>query len=194
MELSPQGRVLTIAVVGGLFIGAALAFVVVADVPLTYLLLQDNGLVARGWVWQLFTSVIVAPPNLNGLVDVAFNAIALVWLDGLFSLAYSKRQYYAVFVATAVAGNIFSLANGPLEVSFGASGGIFGLLAGVVSYDLATSRRLNVTLVLWFATIFIVSSFLFSYVDWMAHLGGSIVGLALGYFVGATSKDEGASA
>ncbi|MDG6954510.1 MAG: rhomboid family intramembrane serine protease [Nitrososphaerota archaeon] len=184
MELSRQGRNLTIAVVGGLVAGTAFAFVSVDGVPLTYLLLQFNGLVMRGWIWQLVTSIVVAPPTWPGLLDVGFNAMALVWLDGFFTLAYSKNQYYAVFLATAVAGNVVSLVNGPRAASFGASGGIFGLLAGVISFDVATNRKVDFTLVAWFVVIFVVSSFLFASVDWLAHMGGTLLGLVLGYAIG----------
>jgi len=194
LELSDQGRNLIYMVLGGLVIGTALAFVAVDGTPLTLLLLQDNGRVLTGWVWQLATSIIVAPPNLLGIADVAFNAMALAWLDSLFSLTYSTKQYYAVFLATGIAGNVFSLANGPRVVSFGASGGIFGLLAGVISFDLVTNRRLNPGLMLWFAGIFIVSSFLFSYVDWMAHAGGALLGLVLGYALGARRGEDPAAA
>lgn len=175
-------------------IGTALAFVAVDGLPLTLFLLQDNGAVLAGAVWQLVTSIIVAPPNLTGLVDVAFNVIALAWLDGLFSQTYTQRQYYAVFLVTAIAGNVFSLANGPREVSFGASGGIFGLLAGVVSFDFATNRRLDLSLVLWFVGVFLVSSFLLAYVDWIAHAGGALLGLALGYVAGASRGEDPAAA
>ena len=190
MELSRQGRNLTVAVVGGLVLGTALGFVSVDGVPLTYMLLQFNGLVTRGWAWQLVTSIVVAPPTFSGLLDVGFNAMALVWLDGFFTLAYSKNQYYAVFLATAVAGNIVSLANGPTGASFGASGGIFGLLAGVISFDVATSRRIDVTLVGWFIAIFVISSFLFASVDWLAHVGGALLGLVLGYVIGGRRRGE----
>jgi membrane associated rhomboid family serine protease len=190
LELSEQGRNLIFAILGGLVIGTALAFVAVDGIPLYLLLLQDNRLVAMGWVWQLVTSIIIAPPTLTGLFDVAFNAMALAWLDGFFSLAYSKRQYYTVFLATAVAGNVFSLANGPREISFGASGGIFGLLAGVISFDVVTNRRLNPSLILWFTGVFLVSSFLFAYVDWLAHAGGALLGLVLGYAVGARRRKD----
>ncbi len=184
MEISEQGRNLIYAVVGGIVIGTALAFVAIDGDPLTSFLLQDNGKVMAGRVWQLATSIIVAPPTLSGVFDVAFNAMALAWLDGLFSYTYSKRQYYGVFLATGIMGNIFSLANGPKVVSFGASGGIFGLLAGVISFDLVTNRRVNLGLMLWFAAVFIVSSFLFAYVDWIAHTGGALLGLVLGYLAG----------
>ena len=165
-------------------VGTAFAFVSVDGVPLTYLLLQFNGLVMRGWIWQLVTSIVVAPPTWPGLLDVGFNAMALVWLDGFFTLAYSKNQYYAVFLATAVAGNVVSLANGPRAASFGASGGIFGLLAGVISFDVVTSRKVDFTLIAWFVVVFVVSSFLFASVDWLAHAGGTLLGLVLGYAIG----------
>ena len=181
-------------VLGGLVIGTVLAFVAIDGVPLTLFLLQTNGAVISGWYWQLATSIIVAPPTLTGGVDVAFNAMALVWLDGFFSYTYSRKQYYAVFLLTGVAGNVLSLANGPDFASFGASGGIFGLLAGVVSFDLATNKRLNLTLMLWFVCIFAVSSFLFSYANWTAHAGGALLGLLLGYLVGMRRGDDPAGA
>ena len=188
MQLSEQGTNLIAAVIAGLLVGTALAFVGVDGRPLTLYLLQDNSWVLGGRPWELVTSIIVAPPTFGGLADVVFNAIALAWLDSLFSLTYSKRQYYAVFLSTGVAGNLFSLANGPGVLSFGASGGIFGLLAGVVSFDLTTNERLNPSLMIWFAFIFIFSSFLFSYVDWLAHAGGAVLGLVLGFVVGFQSK------
>lgn len=184
MELSDQGRTLVGVVLGGLGAGTALALVQVGGLPVTLYLLQYNGLVMSGWAWQLVTSIVVAPPNILGVLDVAFNAMAIWWLDGFFSMTYSKREYYSVFFATALAGNVFSLASGPQTVSFGASGGIFGLLAGVVSFDVATNRRLDVSLFAWFVAIFLVSSFVFASVDWLAHLGGALVGFGLGYAVG----------
>lgn len=193
LELSTQGRNLAAAVVGGLVVGTVLTFVTVDGVPLTLLLLQYNGLVVAGWVWQLATSIVVAPPTWQGAIDVGFNAMALLWLDGFFSLTYSRNQYYGVFFLTAIAGNIASLANGPRELSFGASGGIFGLLAGVITFDLATNRRLNLALVAWFTVVFVFSSFLFARVDWLAHAGGALVGLALGYAVGVRRRLEEAS-
>jgi rhomboid protease GluP len=191
LVLSAQGRNLIIAVAGGLVVGTALAFIVFDGFPLYLYFLQSNGAVERGWVWQLFTSIIVAPPGLTGLFDVVFNVIALAWLDGLFSFAYSSRQYYAIFFATAISGNVFSLANGPGEVSFGASGGIFGLLAGVISFDITTNKRVDPALIAWFAGVFILSSFLLGNVDWIAHLGGALLGFGLGYAVGARREADG---
>jgi len=190
LQLSEQGRNLIYAVIGGLVIGAALDLVPVYGIPLTDFLIQYNKAVLAGWVWQLVTSIIVVYPNYLGIADVVFNAMALAWLDGILSYTYTKRQYYAVFLATGIAGNIFSLANGLNVFSFGASGGIFGLLAGVISFDLVTNSKVNPGLMVWFALIFIVSSFLIGSADWLAHAGGALLGLVLGYVLGTRKGPE----
>ena len=170
-------------------VGTILAFVAIDGVPVTLFLLQENDAVKAGWVWELLTSIVIAPPNVLGIADVAFNAIAIAWLDGFFSGAYNRWQYYSVFLITGIAGNVFSLANGSKTVSFGASGGLFGLLAGVISFDMVSNRRMNGMLVVWFLAIFIFSSFAFSDVDWLAHLGGALVGLAFGAVIGIRQSD-----
>ena len=190
LELSSEGKTLIVTVVAGLVLGTVLAFVAVDGVPLTLILLQENGAVRAGAVWQLVTSIIVAPPNVLGFVDVAFNAIAIAWLDGFFTGVYNRRQYFAVFLITGVAGNLLSLANGPKEVSFGASGGLFGLLAGVISFDVVSNRSVNGALVVWFLAVFAVSSFSLPSVDWLAHLGGALVGFGLGGLIGVRRRDD----
>lgn len=185
-RLSTAGHNLLVLILGGLLAGYVLAFFQVGGVPLLDYFLQVNQLVYAGYVWQLVTSVVIAPPGLGGIVDVGFNALALYFLDPLFATAYNSRQYYAVFWATAVAGNIFSLLYGPQESSFGASGGIFGLLAALVTYDLAVNRQLSLQILSWFLFVFVFSSFLLPGVDWLAHLGGSVLGFAMGYAIGSS--------
>ena len=182
--VSNQGRNLAIAIMGGLVVGAVTSLVEVGGAPLTYYFLQFNSLVNQGWYWQLFTSLLVVLPNSLGAVDVLFNAIAVIWLDGLLSDAFSPTEYYALFVASGLAGNLLSLLNGPKEISFGASGGIFGLLAGAVALDYAVKGRVDYQLLVWFIAVFYISSVGLSYVDWLAHLGGALLGLCAGYVIG----------
>lgn len=174
--------------------GLLLGFVLVVIDPSGFLLfaaLQNNAAVEHGAIWQLFTSIIVAPPISEGLLDVAFNAIALIALDGFMSAVYTPTQYYTTFLATAVFGNLVSLVAGPSQVSFGASGGIFGLLAGLVTYDYSVQRHVSFQLVVWFAFIFIISSFVLGEnVDWLAHTGGALLGLVIGYWVGSRQTAE----
>lgn len=188
--VSSQGRNLAVAVLSGLPIGALLSLFAVDRTPLLYYFLQVNALVLHGWFWQLFTSMIVAPPTLLGVADVAFNTLAIVWVDGLLTF-YSPRQYYAIFLAAGLFGNVMSALYGSVRtVSFGASGGIFGLIAGAVSFNYAVERRLNITLLGWFVFIFLFSSFSSPYVDWLAHLGGSLLGLAGGLILGLRGSEN----
>jgi membrane associated rhomboid family serine protease len=95
-----------------------------------------------------------------------------------------------VFVLSGVIGNAVSLLNGPVAISFGASGGIFGLLAGAVTLDFVVERRVDYALLVWFLLIFIFSSFALSYVDWFAHFGGAASGLLAGYLLGTIRGRE----
>jgi membrane associated rhomboid family serine protease len=195
--VSAQGKKLAALIASGLVIGYVLTLIDPSDFLLA-ISLQYNGDVLRGAVWQLFTSIIVAPPpiviqgslRLEGLMDVGFNAIAVIFLDGLTSGVYSARQYYATFLITALAGNILSLAAGPNQASFGASGGIFGLVAGLVTYDYAVNRRLSVQLVVWFLVIFTYSS-ISGNVNWLAHAGGALSGFVIGYILGRSKRASG---
>lgn len=187
--VSNQGRNLALAILGGLVFGAVAWGVSIDQLPLTLFFLQNNSVVYAGGYWQLFTSLLVATPDTPGVADVLFNALAVLWLDGLLSGAYDSTGYYATFVLTGLAGNLFSLLNGPATLSFGASGGIFGLLAGAVSEDYAAERRLNSALLLWFLLIFVISSFILPDVDWLAHLGGALSGILVGYYLGVRRRE-----
>jgi len=184
-----QGQRLAALIVGGLFAGFVLA-VVDPSGNLLLSFLQSNGQVEHGDLWQLFTSIIVAPPIAGGLEDVAFNAVAVIAIDSFLSAVYTPKEYYLTFLATAVFGNLVSLLAGPAQVSFGASGGIFGLFAGVVTFDYAGQRQLSYQLVIIFAVIFALSSFVVPDVDWWAHAGGAILGLVLGYWIGSRRPPE----
>jgi len=194
INLSKQGRNLAIAIGLGLVIGGLTSLVGVyyapsapyfgnGITPLSYFLVQFNVMVYAGWIVPIFTSSIVVLPSLQGLLDVAFNAFAVIWLDGMLRATYSVRAYFGVFIGTALVGNLLSLLYGPNTVSFGASGGIFGLIAGVVTIDYARNGRFNPQLVIWFLFIFFLST-ITGGIDVFAHLGGALAGLIAGYFIG----------
>jgi membrane associated rhomboid family serine protease len=190
INISTYGKNLIIAIITGFGVGSILSFFSLNGFPLIDFFLQYNLLVYQGWVVPLITSIFIVPLSLLGLTDVFFNAVAVFWLDRLLSATYNAKQYYAVFLATAVFGNIISLLNGPNVISFGASGGIFGLIAGAVSSNYAETRRVNPSLLIWFVIIFFLSSF-GGPADILAHLGGALLGLAAGYIIGTKRKRVG---
>jgi uncharacterized protein len=192
LNISKPGRNLIILILLGLLIGFIAQFFFVDNIQVLIFLLQDNYLVYHGWIPPIVTSMIVAVPDLNGLEDVFFNAISVLFIDGLFRSAFTQKQYYLVFLVTGIIGNILSLVgygpgNGIVSpttvISFGASGGIFGLLAGAISTDYIVNRRVNTTLLIWFIFVFIISTASIG-VDAYAHIGGTLSGLVAGFFIG----------
>ena len=192
--ISKQGRNLSLAIIAGLVFGLAASEVSIDGIPLINLLIQYNLAVYAGLYWQLLTSIFVVIPWSSqgplGVADVLFNAVAVVWLDGLLSHQFREREYYAVFLLSGLGGNMASLLSGPSVVSFGASGGIFGLLAGGIARDFAVERRVDYSLLAWFLVIFLFSSLALPSVDWLAHLGGAASGLVAGYLLGIRRGSE----
>jgi len=76
-RVSKQGRYLIYAIIGGFIIGSALSFVAINGIPLVLFFVQSNADVARGFIWELFTSIIIVPWSGLGLIDVFFNALAV---------------------------------------------------------------------------------------------------------------------
>jgi rhomboid protease GluP len=190
-NISKQGKYLASLIVAGLVIGVILVYVLpfvsVDGIPLIFWLIQANVLVYAGWPVPLVTSMIVVYPNILGLEDVVFNAISVIFVDRLLSYAFTLKQYFAVFLLTGVVGNLLSLLNGPTIESFGASGGIFGLVAGAVTCDYAINGRVNRSLLIWFVIVFLYSSIAGS-VDILAHIGGAASGLLAGYIIGRSRR------
>lgn len=182
------------AIIAGLVFGLITSEVSIDGIPLINFLIQYNLAVYAGAYWQLLTSLFVIIPLGTaaplGIADVLFNAVAVVFLDGLLSHAFREVEYYAVFVLSGLAGNIVSLLSGPNVVSFGASGGIFGLLAGAVAQDFAVERRVDYNLFGWFLAVFLFSSFALPSADWLAHFGGATSGLVAGYLLGTNRETE----
>jgi len=146
--------------------------------PATYLLAQNNELIIQAHTyWQLFTSIFVT----DSFFDAGFNALAVLILDRILDDAFNFPRFFTIFFITALLGNIFSLyGNSQIYVSAGASGGIFGLFAAMFSYSWASQKKIDTAGLLFFLALFFTSSFLFSNVDYFAHLGGSIGGFICG--------------
>jgi rhomboid protease GluP len=142
----------------------------------TDLLVQQNGMVYSGAYWQLFTSIFVT----DSFLDAAFNAIAVFVLDFFLPDTMNNTRYFGIFLATALLGNILTLAEGANFASAGASGGIFGVFAAAFAYNWAENKRIDLSTLVLFLALFIGSSFLGQDINWIAHLGGSIGGFILG--------------
>lgn len=145
---------------------------------------QVNAFVFDGWYWQLFTSMFVHATIIHLGGNLLFLLVFGLRCEEMFSLP----EYLAVYLLGGLAGNVLSLVMGPNFISVGASGAIFALFGAAVIYD---RRRLGQSIV--GALIFAFFLLLFSSgvkVNYLAHIGGLVTGLLIGYVLASRRKPE----
>jgi len=139
-------------------------------------------LIADGQYWRLFSAMFLH----GSLLHIGFNAYAL-WLFGsMIETNLGRTQMVLVYVVSGFLASAASYAFGPVEtVGVGASGAIFGIFGAFIAYNY---RRRHLALasanLRWAATLLLLNLFLaFAFggrLDWRAHVGGLIAGLAAG--------------
>ena len=145
---------------------------------------QVNLFVYNGLYWQLFTSMFVHA----SIIHLAGNMLFLIVFGLRGEEMFSLPEYLAIYLLGGLAGNVLSLVMGPYFTSVGASGAIFALFGACVIYD---RRRLgqSITGALVFAFfLLLISSG--ANVNYLAHIGGLIAGLLIGYVLAARRKPE----
>jgi membrane associated rhomboid family serine protease len=139
-------------------------------------------LIADGQYWRLFSAMFLH----GSLLHIGFNAYAM-WLFGsMIETNLGRTQMVLVYVVSGFLASAASYAFGPVEtVGVGASGAIFGIFGAFIAYNF---RRRHLALasanLRWAAMLLLLNLFLaFGFggiIDWRAHLGGLIAGLAAG--------------
>jgi rhomboid protease GluP len=135
-----------------------------------------------GWYWQLFTSIFVHVSIVHLLGNMFFLLIFGLRAEELFSL----KEYLLIYFLSGLAGNLLTLLFGFDMVSAGASGAIFGVFgACTIYFRRAIGQSIMSALVYAFFLLMISSG---PSVNIFAHLGGLVVGLLIGYVLGATRR------
>lgn len=138
--------------------------------------------IATGQYWRLVTSMFLH----IGLIHLAFNAYAL-WLFGTaIERELGRVRFLLIYFATGIFASAASYAFGtPGAVGAGASGAIFGLFGAYLAYNyrrrgsaLADARVQQMVRLIVLNAILALS---LHFIDWRAHLGGLVAGLAAGY-------------
>jgi len=156
-------------------------------------------LTLTGQWWRVFTSMFLH----FGVIHLALNMWCLWSLGSLAERLMGRAAFILLYFATGLAGGLLSLAVHPEVVSAGASGAVFGVSGGLITYLYLKKTPLGFDTVkgqlksLWF---FLAYNLLYSLrpgVDMMAHAGGLVMGLAIGAALPAhlpTSEQETAAA
>jgi rhomboid protease GluP len=139
-------------------------------------------LVAAGEYWRLFTAMFLH----IGLMHLVFNAYALVVIGTELERIMGTGRFLVIYLLSGLYGSLASYAFSS-NLSAGASGAIFGLIGALAAFFLLHRERLGA----WgqrrlanIAFLIVINLFLgFTQpgIDNMAHLGGLLSGLALGW-------------
>src|SRR4030042_726900 len=146
--------------------------------------------VLNGEAWRLLTSLFIHA----NIAHIAGNMLFLFIYGLRAEEMFDIREFMAVYFLSGLAGNVLTMfvdlltagAFGGSAVSVGASGAIFGMVGAVLIY---MKRSIGQSIIRALIYVF----FLFTLniapgVNILAHFGGLVMGLALGYILAATRK------
>jgi rhomboid protease GluP len=167
------GQILT----GGGFLGERL------DDLTVWGALTKPGVMEGEW-WRLVSSMFLHV----GALHILFNSFALFALGTQVEQLMGSKRFLLIFFLTGIGGNVLTLLVNPVP-SVGASGGVFGLLGALIAFFYRNRDRLgpwgqaNLRSLLFTAGINFLITISIPQVNQMAHLGGLLAGLFLGYFL-----------
>lgn len=147
---------------------------------------------AEGEAYRFLTSAFL---HSTSPVHILFNMYAL-WVTGPFlEQMLGRWRFVALYVLSAIGGSVgyLLLAGGPLnpmwcQAVVGASGAVFGLFGAILLVLRRTGRNAMQIIVL--IGINFAIGLYFPGIAWQAHLGGLVVGLALGAAYAYAPKDR----
>ncbi|ASJ00875.1 rhomboid family intramembrane serine protease [Thermococcus gorgonarius] len=129
--------------------------------------------------WRLVSAMFV---HLDW-IHLAMNMFFLIYLGSQLELFVGKMRYLVLYLTAGILGNVLTVAlMDPWTVSGGASGALFGVAGALIMMEGMLKRNIQMALGNAFF-LFLINSWLPG-VNWVAHLGGLIVGLAFGYNYG----------
>ena len=138
--------------------------------------------IATGQEWRMLTAVFLH----GGILHLLMNAYAL-WIFGpVVERELGRGRFLFIFLTTGLFASAasYAFAEQPIQVGVGASGAIFGVVGAFVAYNyrhremaLAAARLRGI---MPFLILNLILSFSFPLIDWKAHLGGFLAGLAAG--------------
>ncbi len=145
--------------------------------------IRDGGLfgpaVAEGEPYRIVTSAFLHA----GVLHLALNMFALYILGVLLEPAVGTARFVGIYAVSILAGSFGALLLDPNEVTVGASGGIFGLMAA--AFLIARNRGLDhlASQIGFFVILNLVFTFSIPGISIGGHLGGLVGGAVAALFV-----------
>lgn len=144
---------------------------------------QHNQLVGQGDYWRLLSSMFLH----IGIIHLLFNSYALYLIGRDVESLYGSARFLTIYLLSGLGGSLATYAFGGSAVSAGASGAIFGLIGAETTYFFVhrgmfgargQAQLRNLMLV---AVVNLILGATVPGINNLAHLGGLIFGLGLGW-------------
>jgi membrane associated rhomboid family serine protease len=145
----------------------------------------DKVAVAQGEYWRLVTVTLLHA----GLIHLAFNMYALYLVGPIVERQYGPAWFLAFYLLCAAGGSVATFVLGPGRLGVGASGAIFGLFGILMAASrthqpvLDREARRIVPQLGSIVLINLILGFVIPNIDNLAHVGGLVTGLWLGFVV-----------
>ena len=143
--------------------------------------------------YELWWTPITAIYLHGGLLHIFFNMMWVRQLGPVVEELFGPFRLFAIFTIAGITGFIASTLAGH-ELTLGASGSIFGLLAAAIAYGRRAGSQLFTRQFLQWAVLLFVMGFIMPGVDNWAHGGGFVGGYAAAYVFSRSSEREGLGA
>jgi membrane associated rhomboid family serine protease len=148
-------------------------------------LMLDKVALARGEYWRLVTVTLLHAD----LIHLALNMYALYLVGPIVERQYGPAWFATFYLLCAAGGSVATFVLGPGQLGVGASGAIFGLFGILIAARRAhqpvldrDARRI-VPQLGSIVLLNLVLGFMIPSIDNLAHLGGLVTGLWLGFIV-----------
>jgi rhomboid protease GluP len=137
-----------------------------------------------GAYYQLFTSMFIHA----SIIHLAGNMLFLLVFGLRGEEFFSLPEYLLIYILGGLAGNVLSLVMGPNLLSVGASGAIFAMFGACAMYARRSIGQSVVGALIFGFFLLMISTG--ENVNLLAHLGGLVAGLLIGYLFARTSKPQ----
>lgn len=134
-----------------------------------------------GQYWRLLSAMFLHA----GLFHILFNGWALWVFGSVVERDYGTPRFLAIYFVSGFLASVTSYAFGPANaLAVGASGAIFGIFGAFVVYNFKrrhlalAAQNLRTAMMLLLLNAFL--AFTIGTIDWHAHLGGFLAGIACG--------------
>ena len=129
----------------------------------------------------------------GSLLHIFFNMMWVRQLGPVVEELFGPFRLFAIFTIAGFTGFLASTLAGH-ELTLGASGSIFGLLAAAIAYGRRVGSQLFTRQFLQWAVLLFIMGFVMPSVDNWAHGGGFVGGYAAAYVFSRSSEREGLGA